>query len=106
MRRATLTRRILTMALGALLLGMPFAAQTPQPQNPAADDGEKNAAQARAALDAMVKAMGGDAWLNMKNQMRQGHLAAFFHGKPDPGTTKFWEFHSWPDHDRIEYTPH
>jgi hypothetical protein len=87
---------------------MPLAAlaQTPQPQNPVSDDGEKNAAQARAELNVMVKAMGGDAWLNMKNQVRQGHLAAFFHGKPDPGTTKFWEFHEWPDHDRIEFTAH
>ncbi len=99
--------RIFTVALGALLLCLPIAgpSQTPQPQN-STDDAEKNAAQARAALDAMVKAMGGDAWLNMKNQVRQGHLAAFFQGKPDPGTTKFWEFHSWPDHDRIEYTVH
>ena len=99
--------KVLTMALGALLISLPAAlcTQTPQPQNPT-DDAEKNAAQARAALDAMVKAMGGDAWLNMKNQVRQGHLAAFFQGQPDPGTIKFWEFHSWPDHDRTEYTDH
>jgi hypothetical protein len=68
--------------------------------------GEKNAAQARAALDAMVKALGGDAWLNQKNVVREGHIAAFFHGEPDVGTTLFWEFHVWPDLDRIEYTKH
>ncbi len=103
----TLKLRILTIMLGALMVGLPLAmlTQTPQPKSPA-DDAEKNAAQARAALDAMVKAMGGDAWLNLKNQVRQGHLAAFYQGKPDPGTTKFWEFHAWPDHDRIEYTVH
>jgi len=54
----------------------------------------------------LEKKASGPAWLNIKNQVRQGHLAAFFHGKPDTGTTKFWEFHSWPDHDRIEYTVH
>ncbi len=70
------------------------------------DSGEKNAAKARAALDAMVKAMGGDAWLNVKNVVREGHIAAFYHGNPDPGTTLFWDFHTWPDHDRVEYTKH
>jgi len=70
------------------------------------DIGEKNAQQARAALDKMVQALGGQAWLDMKNQEFQGHIAAFFHGQPDLGTTEFWEFHQWPDHDRYEYTKH
>jgi hypothetical protein len=70
------------------------------------DEAQKNAAQARAALDAMVKALGGDAWLNMKNQMLKGSIAAFFQGRPDPGTTLAYEFHAWPDMDRIELTKH
>jgi len=74
---------------------------------PAVDSSaEKNAAKARAALDAMVKALGGDAWLSQKNVMRQGHIAAFYHGTPDLGTTLFWEYHQWPDRDRLEYTKH
>jgi hypothetical protein len=54
----------------------------------------------------MVQALGGQAWLNMKNQVREGHIAAFFHGVPDTGTTEYWEFHQWPDHDRVELTKH
>ena len=84
----------------ALIIAGPLASQTTD------DLSVKNARQARAALDAMVQALGGQAWLNMKSQMRQGHIAAFFHGKPSGGTTEYWEFHSWPDHDRIEYTKH
>jgi hypothetical protein len=91
------------MALAALLL---LAAPLTTRTQTAEDAGAQNAKKARVALDAMVQALGGPAWLNIKNQVRQGHLAAFFHGKPDTGTTKFWEFHSWPDHDRIEYTVH
>lgn len=72
----------------------------------APDDGAKNAAQARAALDRMVEALGGQAWLSLKNEEREGHIAAFYQGKPDLGTTQFWEFHEWPDHDRYEYTKH
>jgi hypothetical protein len=95
-------RGVLPLTLAVLALFAPLAGRT----QTADDAGAKNARQARAALDAMVQALGGPAWLNMKNQMRQGHLAAFFHGKPSGGTTEYWEFHSWPENDRIEYTKH
>ncbi len=101
-------RNVWIWLVSAIVLGVPFAihTQTPQAVNPATDDAAKNAAQARVALDAMVKAMGGDTWLNMTNQVREGHIAAFFHGTPNLGTTKFFEFHAWPDHDRTEFTTH
>lgn len=95
-------RKGLLAALGILVLTMPMAGRA-QAESDAA---KKNAAQARATIDAMIQALGGPAWLNMSNQMRQGHIAAFFQGNPDPGTTKYFEFHQWPDHDRIEYTKH
>jgi len=95
-------RRVLPVALALLMLGIPLTV----PAQTTDDAGQKNARQARAALDAMVQALGGQAWLNLKSQVRQGHAAAFFHGNPDPGTTKFWEYHEWPDHDRFEYTVH
>jgi hypothetical protein len=96
-------RRIWPALLGlaaAIVMTASVAAQT------VPDAGQKNAEQARAALETMVKAMGGQAWLEAKNQMREGHIAAFFQGQPDPGTTQYYEFHQWPDHDRIEYTKH
>ncbi len=101
-------RRILLWALVALMIGAHCGGytQTPQAANPATDDATKNAAKAREILEAMIKAMGGDAWLNMKNQYREGHYAIFFHGTPDLGTTKFYEVHAWPDHDRTEFTTH
>lgn len=94
--------------MAALLLAAPFSAgtQTPQVGNPATDDAAKNEAQAKAVLEAMIRAMGGDAWLNMKNQYREGHYAIFYRGRPDTGTTKFYEYHVWPDHDRTEFTTH
>lgn len=94
-------RKVL-MALLAMTLLAPLAARSQAGDQEA----QKNAAQARATLNAMVQALGGQAWLDMKNMERQGQIAAFFHGNPDPGTTEFFEFHDWPDHDRIEYTKH
>jgi len=93
-------RGALLLALAMLMGTGSLAAQTPE------DAGAQNAKQARAALDAMVQALGGQAWLTMKNQMRKGHVAGFDHGDPDSGTTRYWEFHAWPDQDRIEYTKH
>jgi hypothetical protein len=98
-------RRVRAMTLLALMLVALMPASRLAMQAQTADDaGAKNARQARAALDAMVQALGGPAWLTMKNQMRQGHVAAFFQGKPSGGTTDYWEFHAWPANDRIEYT--
>jgi len=95
-------RRVLPIALAVLAL------MVPRVSNSQTGDAEaqKNAQQARAALDEMVRALGGQAWLNMQNFERQGHIAAFFQGNPDPGTTEYFEFHQWPDRDRIEFTKH
>jgi len=86
----------------ALLAPLVTPAQTPSPE----DAAQKNADQARAALNAMVKALGGQAWLNMKNQVQRERLAAFFQGNPDLGTEEIFVYHQWPDHDRIEVTKH
>lgn len=101
-------RRIGRFALGATLLLAPIAVSTQTGPAQAAVDSEaaKNAKQARAALDAMVQALGGPAWLNMKNRFEHGHAAGFFQGNPDVGTLEMFEYHSWPDRDRIEVTKH
>jgi hypothetical protein len=95
-------RGVLPVVFAALMLATPPTTQT----QTADEAGAKNAQQARAALDAMVRALGGPAWLNMKNMMREGHVAGFDHGNPGEGTTEYWEFHAWPDQDRIEFTKH
>jgi hypothetical protein len=95
-------RRFLPVALVLILAAAPLAAWA----QTVPDAGQKNARQARVVLDAMVQALGGQAWLNLKNQMRQGNLAVFFHGEPSGGTAEYWECHTWPDHNRIEYSKH
>jgi hypothetical protein len=86
-----------------VLLGICVAVSLPALQQ---DDTAKNAQQARAALDLMVKALGGDAWLHMQNREYIGRTAAFYHGKPSGATAEYWEYHAWPDTDRVEYTKH
>jgi len=95
-------RRVFPMILAALALLAPHVMEAQAGDQDAA----KNAAQARTALDAMVTALGGSAWLNLQNMERDGHVAAFYRGNPDLGTEETFEFHQWPDHDRIDVTKH
>ncbi len=95
-------RRVLAAMLAVIVLAVPRSTLTQTADDAAA----QNAKKARSALDAMVTAMGGPAWLNMKNEMFKGHVAAFFHGQPDLGTEDLWEFHAWPERDRVELTKH
>ena len=95
-------RKVLTTAFAVLALMAPCAAR-PQAGDDAA---QKNAAHARATLDAMVKALGGDLWLNINNIEQHGHASTFFQGNPNPATTEYFSFHQWPDHDRVDYTKH
>jgi hypothetical protein len=98
---ANLRYRALTFAITAILFASPASTLTQTE-----DDAAKNAQKARAVLNQMVQALGGQGWLDIKNQMQQGHVAAFFHNQPDLGTTELWQFHSWPDRDRVEVTKH
>ena len=95
-------RTILPWAL-ALAMAVAPAATAAQSADAAA---QKNVDQARAALNQMVQALGGDLWLNINNVETEGHIAAFFQGSPDLGTTEYFYYHQWPDHDRIEMTKH
>jgi len=96
----TMRLRLVLAVVLALVLTVPRLAHAQD------GGGDANAAQARTVLDAMVKALGGDAWLNIRNVMQKGHVAAFFQGQPNLGTTELWMFHQWPDHDRVEITKH
>ena len=61
---------VLAMPLGLRAQADDAVAKHASP--PMDDTGEKNAAKARAALDAMVKALGGDAWLNDEERRARG----------------------------------
>ncbi len=100
-------RKFLPAAFASATLAvLMLAAPTLLPAQAGDQDAAKNAAQARAALNAMVQALGGELWLNINNMERDGHVAAFFQGNPDPGTEETFEFHQWPDHDRIDVSKH
>ena len=95
-------RRVLAVVLAMAAMAAPQSLRSQTADDAAA----QNVQKARTVLDQMVQALGGDLWLNKKNEMQQGRIAAFYHGQPNLGTTRFWDFHVWPDKDRLEYTAH
>jgi hypothetical protein len=65
-------------------------------------DGAANQKKARATLDAMVTALGGQRWLTLTSAMQQGRTAGFYQGKPTGATSEFYEIQKFPDQTRIE----
>ncbi len=65
-------------------------------------DGAANQKKARATLDAMVTALGGQRWLTLISSMQQGRTSGFYQGKPTGATSEFYEIQKFPDQTRIE----
>jgi len=61
-----------------------------------------NEQKARAALAAMVQAMGGDKWLTLKDESFDGRTSGFFQGKPTGGIADYFDYRRFPDQERIE----
>ncbi len=70
---------------------------------PASTHEDASAKKARAALDAMVQALGGDQWLNQQNSYAEGRIAGFYQGKPTGATIRYWEWRT-PTAERTDLT--
>jgi hypothetical protein len=90
--RATLLR----LAFSVVIM---FSLQPLRAQDPEAAANQK---KARATLDAMVAALGGQRWLTLTNSMEQGRTSGFYQGKPTGMTAEFYEIQKFPDQSRIE----
>ena len=82
-------RLALTAALVATLLAPRIAraqASDIPSAAPPAPAGATAEERGRTLLDEMVTALGGDAWLNRTTMQTEGRAAAFFQGRPNPGS--------------------
>jgi hypothetical protein len=55
-------------------------------------------------LNDMIRALGGDAYLNIHDMQIEGRSYSFYHGQPSGQGLQFWRFWEWPDKDRWELT--
>jgi hypothetical protein len=56
------------------------------------EEGKTEAERGRKLLDAMVTALGGDAWLNRQTWIFYGRTATFYKGQPDASAPQFEEY--------------
>lgn len=101
-------RTIPVLLLAGCALAAGAQGTTPIPDSPPADSASQatpadnaGSAKARALLEAMVKALGGDRWLNLQNVYMQGRIAAFYQGKPTGGTIQYWDWRT-ADNERLD----
>jgi hypothetical protein len=66
---------------------------------------QDNAHKARALLDQAIKALGGQAYLDIHDLQEQGRTYSFYHGRSSSNGVFFWRFVEYPDKERIEVTP-
>ena len=55
-------------------------------------------------LNAMIRALGGEDYLNIRDMKSEGRAYGFYHGQPSTLGIQFWRFWEWPDKDRVELT--
>ena len=87
-----------TFALFALLLGA-MSAHAQAGSSP-----DANQQKARALLNAMVEAMGGQRWLSLQNSYYQGRVSGFYQGKPTGGIEDFFQWRTPDGKERVEYS--
>jgi hypothetical protein len=87
-----------------LILATAGVAQTTQTQTPpSAPAQDESTRKARAWIDKMIAALGGDAYLNIQDMTQEGRTYGFSHGESSGGAP-FWRFYKWPDKERLELT--
>jgi hypothetical protein len=102
-RRSRIRRVSTALALTCVIL-IPAASRLPAQNAAESTTGAagQNQQKAKATLDAMVAALGGDRWLTLANTMQHGRTLGFYQSKPTGAMSDYYEFHVFPNQTRIE----
>jgi hypothetical protein len=71
---------------------------------PKAPTGQDNANKARSLLQQAIQALGGQAYLEIKDFQQSGRTYSFHNGRPTSNGVVYWRFTQYPDKDRVELT--
>lgn len=109
MRNALILTIFLTAACAVLAQasGQPPTATPPDwptAQFAATAAKDPSVAKAKKILDEMIRALGGEAYLTMRDMTTEGRTYAFYQGRPKGLGTLYWRFWQAPDKDRVEFT--
>ncbi len=102
---------LLSLILGASLArsvvaqeGPPEPSHTSTAAGPAIPVDQENVGKAKALLDKAIHALGGEAYLGVRDMQQEGRTYSFHHGRPTSNGVQFWRFVEFPDKERIEIT--
>src|ERR671939_642917 len=84
-----------------LLICSLFAAHVALAQEASAT-ADENAKKARAVIEQMIAALGGERYMSVQSYEQEGRASSFYHGSPNGSTTPFWRFVKLPDKERVE----
>ncbi len=112
MRNVAIFGFIVLLAASALAQTVPAPAAPAQaPATPAAwptahfaSTKDPSVQKAFQILTDMIRALGGDTYLNVRDMKTEGRGYAFYHGRPSSQGVEFWRFWEWPDKERVEFT--
>ena len=76
----------------------------PRESSSAVPADQANANQAKAVLEQAIQALGGQAYLTIRDREQQGRSYGFHHGRASGGGVAFWSFTEFPDKERVELT--
>src|SRR5579864_2456348 len=79
-----------------------YGQQTPSGTQPVVTE-LSNQQKARAVIDQMIQALGGQAYLTVQDYYAEGRSGSF-HNETLSGYGLYYRFWKWPDKDRIELT--
>ena len=85
-------------------------AQSPAQASPGATTGASAAVEdpgsrkAREIVAEGIRALGGDAYLNIRDREMRGRSSTLHHGRQEGVSVLFWSFSEFPDKERIELT--
>ena len=68
------------------------------------DPADENSRKAKDLVQQAIQALGGDAYLNLRDREQQGRGYSFHSGRPSGGGAIFWSFSQFPDKERTELT--
>lgn len=64
----------------------------------------QNTDKGKAIIEEGIQALGGQAYLTIRDREQQGRTYGFHHGTSTGGGGQFWSFSQFPDKERVEFT--
>lgn len=66
--------------------------------------GQDNVNKAKSLLQQAIQALGGQAYLDIKDFQQSGRTYSFHNGRPTSNGIVYWRFNQYPDKERVELT--